>query len=271
MKILCLDGGGVFGDLQAYVLRNVDALDKFDCFVGTSIGSAVAAAIALGKQNEVSTDFFHEKMPLIFDKSLRSYWLLNSKYSDKGLNNTLQDVYGGCFLKDAKKPLFITAANVGARTLKVFNSTENGWLMWEVIRCATAAQTYFPSWKGYADGGVFANNPSMVGVSAATRILGADIEDIEVLSIGTGDRTGAGSRGPKSVFKWGVWLVNALLEGASDKMHDYFVRSMPIKRYVRLQFPCRTHWKMDSVKSMLEAESVLKSDLDRAAKIVEEF
>ena len=36
MKILCLDGGGVFGDLQADVLSGVDALDKFDCFVGTS-------------------------------------------------------------------------------------------------------------------------------------------------------------------------------------------------------------------------------------------
>jgi len=272
MKILALDGGGVFGDLQAYVLKNVDALEKFDCFVGTSIGSAISAAIVLGKQGEVSTDFFHEKMPVVFKKSFfRYYWPFNSKYSDDGLNDTLQGFCGSYMLKDAKKPLFVTAANVGARTLKVFNSEDNGWLMWEVIRCATAAETYFPSWKGYADGGVFANNPSMVGVSAASRILGAKIEDMEVLSIGTGDRTGAGSRGPKSVFKWGVWLVNALLDGASDKMHDYFVRSMPVKKYVRLQFPCRSHWKMDSPADMLTAEELLKDDLDRAAKVVEAF
>ncbi len=271
MKMLALEGGGVYGDLQAFVLRNVDALDKFDCFVGTSIGSAILAAISLGMQDKVTTNFFHEKMPIIFSGSLRRYWPFNSKYSDEGLNNTLQDIFGGYFLKDAKKPLFVTAANVGARTLKVFNSTENGWLMWEVIRCATAAETYFPSWKGYADGGVFANNPSMVGVAAAVKILGVKIEDIELLSIGTGDRTGGGSRGPKSIFKWGIWLVNALLDGASDKMHDYFVRSMPIKRYVRLQFPCRSGWKMDSPADMLIAETVLKDDLERAAKIVEAF
>jgi len=118
---------------------------------------------------------------------------------------------------------------------------------------------------------VFANSPSMVGVAAAARMLGAKIEELEVLSIGTGDRTGRGSRGPRSIFRWGVWLIDALLDGASDKMHDYFVRSMSLKKYKRIQFPCRSGWKMDSPADMLEAEKVLRADLDRAAKIVEAF
>ena len=109
-------------------------------------------------------------------------------------------------------------------------------MSWEVVRCATAAETYFPSQKGFADGGVFANNPSMVGVAAASKVLGVPIEEIELLSIGTGDRTVGSSSAPSSVFGWGDWLIGAMLDGASDKMHDYFVRSMPLKKYERIQF-----------------------------------
>lgn len=273
MKILCLDGGGVFGIGQAMVLNKVNAFEKFDCFVGTSIGSAAAMALALGMGNKVSPEFFHNWMPTIFKKSyLRYYWPFNSKYNDDGLNKALKELLRGSMMSDVQKPLFITSANVGSKTLKVFSSeTDKGWMAWEIVRCATAAETYFPSWKGFADGGVFANNPSMVGVAAACRVLDQKIEDIELLSIGTGDRTQGKSVAPTSVFGWGSWLIGALLDGASDKMHDYFVRSMPLKKYERIQFAGNSSWKMDSPADMLKAEAAWRIDAMRAVKIVENF
>ena len=199
-------------------------------------------------------------------------WLFNSKYSDKGLNAALRDVFGGTLLRDAQKPLFVTAANVGSRTLKVFSPlTDDGWMLWEVLRAATAAETYFPSWKGYADGGVFANNPSMVGVAGACRALGENLEDIEVLSIGTGQKPAGGGRGPVSIFGWGMWLVDALLEGASDEMHDYFVNSLPVKKYVRIQFAAESGWKMDSPADMMRAQRVWAKDVEKAINIVKAF
>lgn len=273
MKILALDGGGVFGDVQASVLQGIEAFDKFDCFVGTSIGSALSAAIASGLHNQVGTPFFHHWMPKIFKPNpWRKYNPFTPKYSDKELNRALRSIFRGTYYRDVKKPLFITAANVGSRTLKVFNQEDDGgWLLWEVVRAAVAAETYFPSWKGLADGGVFANNPSMVAVAAASKRMGVPIEEIEILSIGTGSKTGNGSRVPRTIFGWGVWLVNALLEGASDDMHDYFVRSLPVKKYQRIQFAGKPGWKMDNPVAMMEAEEAWQKDIMAAIKTVEEF
>ena len=101
MKILSLDGGGIFGVAQANILERVDAFEKFDCFVGTSIGSAIAAAIACGYQDRANRAFFYEWMPTIFRKSLlRRINPFNSKYSDKGLNEALRSIYGGKLLAD---------------------------------------------------------------------------------------------------------------------------------------------------------------------------
>lgn len=273
MKILCLDGGGVFGIGQAMILSKIDALEKFDCFVGTSIGSAIAMATVLGQSNQVSPEFFHKWMPVIFKKSLlRYYWPFNSKYNGDGLDKALKELFRGATMADVQKPLFVTSANVGSKTLKVFSSeSDKGWMAWEVVRSATSAETYFPSWKGFADGGVFANNPSMVGIAAASKVLGVDIADMEVLSIGTGDRTVGTSKSPSSVFGWGEWLIGAMLDGASDKMHDYFARSMPLKRYERIQFAGNGDWKMDSVEDMLKAEAAWRTDVIKAVKIVENF
>jgi len=272
MKILVLDGGGVFGNVQATILQRIDVLEKFDCFVGTSIGSAIVAAIVSGNHLKVDQQFFHTWMPVIFHGTPRTYWPFNSKYSDKGLNKALMDTFRGTFLRDVQKPLFVTAANVGSRTLKVFSpQTDNSWLLWEVIRAATAAETYFPSWKGYADGGVFANNPSMVAIAAACRMLGAKLEDVEVLSIGTGQKPARGGRGPVSIFGWGSWLINALLEGASDAMHDYFVNSLPIKRYTRIQFAAHADWKMDSVADMMKSQRAWAQDVEKARGVVKAF
>jgi patatin-like phospholipase/acyl hydrolase len=273
MKILALDGGGVFGSVQATILQRVNALEKFDCFVGTSIGSALAAAIVTGNQSKVDQQFFHKWMPVIFKRNVaRLYWPFNSRYSDEGLNKALRDVFRGALLRDAQKPLFITAANVGSRTLKVFSpQTDNGWMLWEVVRAATAAETYFPSWKGYADGGVFANNPSMVAVSAACKVLKVKLEDVEVLSIGTGQKPAQGGRGPLTMLGWGMWLIEALLEGASDAMHDYFVNSLPVKKYTRIQFASEADWKMDSPKDMMKAQRAWAQDVERAITIVKAF
>jgi uncharacterized protein len=273
MKVLALDGGGVFGNVQASILGGIDALGKFDAFVGTSIGAAVVSAIATGRQKEVSKQFFHEWMPIIFKRHwYRTMNPFNSRYSDTRLNTALRNVFRGTYYWDVKKPLFITAASVGSRTLKVFNADDDGgWLLWAAVRAAVAAETYFPPWRGFADGGVFANNPSMVAVAAASRMLKVPLNEMEVLSIGTGSPTGNGHRSPITTFGWGLWLVNALLEGASDDMHDYFVRSLPLKRYKRIQFARMPKWRMDSPESMFESEVAWARDIEQAIKVVEGF
>jgi patatin-like phospholipase/acyl hydrolase len=275
MKMLSLDGGGAFGKVQAKILVDANCYEKFDAFAGTSIGSAISAAIALGMYSKADPTFFDEWMPKIFHRSwIRGFVPFVSKYPDTGLNEALQNFFGSALMGDVKKPLFITAADIGRRTIKVFDSTsfdDSRLPMWEVVRTATAAETYFNPWKGMADGGVFANNPSMVGVAAATRVLKVPLSDLEVLSIGTGRSTKDGQREPRSLLQWGKWLVNALLNGASDDMHDYFVRSMPLKNYVRIQFLRDEDWSMDSVADMNAAMVKWAPDISLATCVVKGF
>ena len=274
MKILALDGGGVFGRAQAHILSEAKCYDKFDMFVGTSIGAPQALAIALGKENLVTPEFFDKNMPKIFKTSwLRKMNLFCSEYPDDGLNEALRGIFGSTRLSDCKKPCFITAADIGQKTLKVFSSCsfdDRDRLAWEVCRQATAAETYFPSWKGYADGGIYANNPSMVGVSAATRVLGAKIEDLEILSIGTGESSGNGEN-PRTRVGTALWLVRAMLAGSADKMHDYFVRSLPVKKYTRINFVADPSWKMDDPRSMYLAERDWVVDINDAIRTVKDF
>lgn len=274
MKILALDGGGVFGRVQAQVLSGSDCFKKFDAFVGTSIGAAQVGAIALGMSDVVTTSFFDKNMPIIFKKNLfRSVNLFKSKYSDNGLNSVLKSNFGQMRFGDCLKPCFITAADVGQKSLKVFSSKsfdDKSRLMWEVIRQATAAETYFPSWKGFADGGIYANNPSMVGIAAASRVLGARLEDIEVLSIGTGMRS-CNNKTPSNRIDTALWTVRAMLEGSANSMHDYFVRSLPIKRYERVDFVSDQNWKMDDPNSMYYSQRAWARDIIVARDVVKNF
>ena len=195
MKLLVQDGGGVFGRIQSRIMMESGCIDKFDAHIGTSIGATMAEAYALGIQKRVSPEFFDKYMYQIFKTNwLRRYNPLVSKYPDTGLNDALRSVFGSLRLGDAKKPVFMTAADVGQKNLKVFSSLsseDQKWPAWEVGRAATAAETYFKPMNGYADGGVFVNNPSMAGVVSAIDSLSAKPDEIEILSIGTGD----GARG----------------------------------------------------------------------------
>lgn len=274
MKILVLDGGGVFGRVQSHILSEAKCFDKFDAFVGTSIGAAQAMAFALGQYDKVTPAFFDEWMAKVFKPSfLRKINIFRSKYSDEGLNFALRTVFDSFTIGDVKKPVFITAADVGRKTLKVFSSCnfdDVSWPAWEVCRCATAAETYFPPWKGFADGGIYANNPSMVALAAAVRVLQVKMEDIEILSIGTGETCNSG-KPPKGRLTTAIWILEAMLNGASDKMHDYFVRSLPIKKYTRINFVCDPGWDMDDPKVMYKAQHKWAIEIEEAIKTVQAF
>ena len=274
-KCLALDGGGVFGIGQACVLSQVD-VSKFDFFVGTSIGSVVAASLASGISRARLPEFFHEEMPRIFKRGLwRRINPFNSRYSDTALDFALIRLLKGQF-GAVPKPLFVTAANLCEKRLKIFESTdpEDGSLpLWQVCRCAVAAETYFPPFIGYADGGVFANNPSMVAVAGASAKLGVAPSSLEICSIGTGSGSNATVRAGEdhSVIWWGRWLLQALLNGAADTMHEFFVNSLRCRKHLRIDFVRDGKWKMDNPSDMLRAEKAWADDIKRAVDLVSAF
>ena len=95
--------------------------------------------------------------------------------------------------------------------------------MWEVAMATTAAPTFFPAYrlKGdgvrLIDGGVWANNPAMVGVTEAVSLFGRKLDDIRVLSLGTTSsaRARSGRLDSAGLLRWatGPNIVDVLLAG----------------------------------------------------------
>ena len=53
--------------------------------------------------------------------------------------------------------------------------------------------------------------------------------------------------------------------------HEYFVRSLPLKKFKRIQFAQEPGWQMDCVKDMNRAEIFWKEGINEAAEALKEF
>lgn len=254
-KFLFIDGGGVFGVGPCMVLSMAKGLGSLSGVGGTSIGSVLAAQISVGKVPTL--DFFDNWMPKVFSKRRFLSPFLRTYHDDENLNEALRCLFSGTKICESKIPFFCTAVDMGDMNLRVFSS-ERGedadWPLWEVCRASCAAPTFIPSWRGMADGGLFVNNATMVGCSWAKKVVGCLFEEMDVFSIGCGSGSGSTRQPRDSILSVGPWIIRASLEGASDRMHDYFARSLPLRSYTRMNFVRDPNWEMDNIKDMKEAE-----------------
>ncbi|MFB2835230.1 CBASS cGAMP-activated phospholipase [Floridanema evergladense] len=276
-RILSLDGGGIRGVIEAVILAEVEKIVKkplnqyFDLIAGTSTGSILASAIALGRSSEQIIQLYRSKGKIIFPYTslfslqrlslILKYGLSAPKYSGRGLIEVLQSEFGNTKLGDIKSPrLLITAYDTLDREFIVFKNwqTYKPWIntpLWEVCVSSSSAPTFFPAHllttesKTYSliDGGIGANNPSACAVAEALR-LENPIKDIAVLSIGTGDMTQPIPF--TKVRSWGliqwIWqgrLIEVLMDASAD-VNDYISREVmsppemgneASSRYFRLQ------------------------------------
>lgn len=214
VQILSLDGGGLRGLFSSAVIESLEhqlghsITRHFDIITGTSTGGLIALGLGLEKKGEEISEFYKKDGPKIFPNSgyqkiyrFLKGWFFN-KYSNHQLENTLKKLFrfdSGSddlpLLRDSSKRLIIPtfyAANSRPRLLKTPHDKRyrSDWKlpMWAVAMATSAAPTYFPSFnfKGntYLDGGLWANNPSLIGVIEALE-MGASIENIRVLNITT--------------------------------------------------------------------------------------
>jgi uncharacterized protein len=211
-RILSLDGGGIKGTFTAAFLAEVEVMTKtqiykhFDLITGTSTGGIIAIALGLGIPASEILDFYVKKGPEIFPAvgiKNKSYhflrWLWWTKYSQKPLMRAICSVTGNRKLGESKVRLVIPSFNAVNGNVQLFKTSHHPRLRRDYLRPAvevalatSAAPTYFPAFIGddglaCIDGGIWSNCPAAVGVIEAIAVLGQDLNDIEVLSIGTTD------------------------------------------------------------------------------------
>ena len=238
-QVLSLDGGGTKGVFTAAVLAGLEedlgrpVVDHFDLIAGTSTGGLIALSLGAGLTPSDIVQFYLGEAPNVFSGS--RWWrevrrLFIAKYDGNGLSRAVRSVLGDAVLGESSIPLVIPAFSLAENDVYLFKTPHHPRLkrdwrvpMWEVAMATSAAPTYFPTYKlkgngvRLIDGGVWANNPAMVGVTEAVGFFGRKLEDIRVLSLGTTSTARArNSRlDDAGLCRWasGPHIVDVLLAG----------------------------------------------------------
>ena len=212
--------------------------------------------------------------------------IIGADYSSKVLKRELKEIFGTTKLGSLQKKVAITAFDLDneagrKRTWKpkIFHNysgagSDGRYSAAKVALYTSAAPTYFPSVEGYIDGGVFANNPSMVALVQAISKDNkpqerAQLDDVVLLSIGTGISL---KYIKEKKLDWGYaqWaqpMLEVLMDGVAG-ISDYQCQQILDERYLRLQVTFATNEKidMDNVKKIPRMDEIGRGHDVRATR-----
>jgi len=273
LKILSIDGGGYRGIFAAHVLKRIEQKfsaswpSDFSLIAGTSTGSIIAAGLACGLSAHDICELYRINGHEIFKKRPYSrLGLTSSRYRSANLKNILTDVFTDKRLGDVKTPLLIPSTDIGNGCVHVLKSAyDPGFfrdpdvLIVDAILASCSAPTYFDPYITdrymLADGGLWANNPSLIATVEAKRRLGAKLEDLEVLSIGTGTGKKYYSQRPsffKRMMGWGFatrWggtkFINMILNLQSETASNTLQLLLEKDQIVRVNFTSDNNLSLD--------------------------
>ncbi len=253
VQVLALDGGGLKGLYAAAVIAALEeqlghsVVRHFDIITGTSTGGLIALGLGTGKSGEDLVNFYTRNGPKVFPatglagraRALRS--LFACKYSPAELQTTLRTLFeidgGQPLLRDSTKRLVIPtfyAASSQPRLLKTPHDRRyrSDWKLpiWAVGMATTAAPTFLPGFNfggnTFLDGGLWANNPSLIGVVEALQ-MGASLPSVRVLNIGTtmsparcSDLVTAGQ------LSWAKCIFDVVTEANSHSTSQMYLRQL---------------------------------------------
>lgn len=204
-KILSIDGGGFRGAYAVHILKRIEEeysvgwINDFDLIAGTSTGAIIASGLACGKSASEILDIYKEQGKLIFKKRWYARWgIFGSKYQNKQLKTILSDIFEDIKLGDIKTPLILPATDIGNGGVHVFKSMydpgfvrdEDVYIRDAVLASCSAPTFFNPYYVDkylLADGGLWANSPALVAAIDAKKRLGANLDNLKIFSVGTGE------------------------------------------------------------------------------------
>lgn len=256
-KVLSIDGGGIKGLYSSKILEhfeqrfNCNISDYFDLICGTSTGGLIALGLSLNIPVHLISNLYYERGQQIFPQrnsilSLLKQFFLQSKYDNRELERALQEIFKERTISESRCLLCIPAFSLTDGRPFIFkydhaegNLCRDGKTRYIDIALATsAAPAYLPivtidtyNRKQFIDGGIYANNPTLVGIIEALRyFVGKDkrFQKLMVMSIGSlepnpGRRFVA--KHNRSVINWNKDLINTFFEGQAY-VTAYFVETL---------------------------------------------
>lgn len=268
-SILSIDGGGILGLYSATMLKHIqeDILggesfpEYFDLITGTSTGGIIALGLALGRSAAEIEKFYKVHGGEIFPKKSallqKILCCFSSKYSNKKLASCLDEFFGDNKVSDCLTSFCVPSIDVSEGKAVVFKTNNNGkqdrdqgYLLRDIALATSAAPTYLPlhsfdCFSSLADGGLWQNNPSLIGViEAHTSFKDCEnISRINVLSIGNPlsniKEYVPNRKNHNSLMAWKSKLVTMPMKISSNATNDIMsillrTRSMNLQKYLRV-------------------------------------
>lgn len=234
-RILSFDGGGVRGVLSAFLLLRLanecpEIIENTDLFVGTSVGSFIALALASGVSPEEIVELFSYKNTKKIFGNPKPYYFCKPKYSNQPLKKLLTQLFPESLrLCDLKKHVVIPSFQLYSKKTETwepiffnnFPASDNAHVpVIDVALASSAAPIYFPSHLNCIDGGVIANNPDTAAIGYAVGMQGANakLDNVVHMSFGTGWNPLRIRR--RNPVRWGLiqWMYSFLPGYSNPKL-----------------------------------------------------
>ncbi len=222
--------------MSAAILANleedlkINVSDHFDLIAGTSTGGIIALALANGIRPREIVNFYVNNGPKIFKRRKSSFkGYFGNKFSSEPLSDALKECFGDKRIADLQKRVVIPSYSLTDDDVYIFRTPHHERLardyrvpIWKAALATSSAPSYFPSCTEVdkarlVDGGVWANNPSMVALVEAIGTLLVPLDKISICSLGTSDeiseRASSLTRGGK--WHWKEEGVSVILRGQS--------------------------------------------------------
>lgn len=298
-RILSIDGGGMRGVFPARYLMELEAemqdredcpnhlWEYFDLICGTSTGGIIALAVSLGIPAERIHELYLKHGKEIFGKR-RWIPLFKAIYSKKNLTRYLREYFGEGDseprMADCRTNVCIPVYDLLEGSTKVVRNEADGAdgaiPAYQVAVATSSAPLFFAptkftyqaaqgevGFRNKVDGGVFANNPALIGVVDAQSRFEKPLGDINLLSLGTGLNpfSDADVR-----TRWGIWywmnfrqqrIVDLLMQGQAQHVEDY------LQELSRIQDARGNRMNYRRVNFTMDRNSYTKLDGTEAKKL----
>lgn len=275
-RVLALDGGGIRGIFTASFLTALEELSAcrlgsyFDLIAGTSTGGIIGLALAFGIPARRILDLYLERGEQIFERPRSLGMILRPKYDNRALERALREIFGDRSIDQVETPVCVPTYELTNSYPRIWKDGHFRDLMWwgdqpawKIALATTAAPVYFPGIQilpgdSHVDGGLFANNPTLVGLTEAVRCFHQPLESIRVLSIGAGE---SAARIPHErakrmgVWQWKTAMYDHMLIAQARIIHEVAARLLAPGQYHRVNIPLEHPYPLDdfaAAKTLLE-------------------
>jgi len=266
-RILSIDGGGIKGIFPAKVLTDIEAdlqargsnrtriFEHFDLIAGTSTGGIIALGLALGIPANEILKLYLENAKVIFGEKR---WFIPQIFYSAHKREPLEQLIRKTFrfegrtddprLQDCKTNICIPIYDLMKGAPSVLKTKHHNDYVrdyhlpaYQAALATSAAPTFFDPYStryvdlagneqvfnNKVDGGVVMNNPTLVAIIEAQKAFKQKLENMRVLSIGTGNRNFCDA---STKSRWGLWywikqddrkrLIELFMQGQSQQVEN---------------------------------------------------